>query len=249
MMRAQFTACFVVGMVALLAIPAVSGTTIFVPSEYENVEAPDGAAGTEPGGIGYPTGYRMQIIVDAGQFASLPASLRTMTGYFMRPDGLIGTAKSASWPHFTLKMSTTDRTPATLNNIFALNIGSDETVVYDGPVTFSTANSGPIGGPKDFDIAFEFQNPFHYDPSKGSLLIDWTVTGPAAWVGHDAIDGASAISTWVFNSNRFASRANNRGSGTAIYKFTFVPEPTTLVLACFSLLGLIVVGRRSGPKR
>jgi hypothetical protein len=226
-------------LVVLLALvlggQATAETAIVVPNAYENTEAPDGVAG----GSGFQNGYRIQGIFDASVFVSLPGTQQTMTGFYMRPDGLLGTENSTSWPHFTLKMSTTEVTPATLSNEFAANAGEDELIVYDGSITFTTANIGPSGGPKEFDIAYEFQTPFHYDPSQGNLLMDWYVEGPADLVGDDRIDGPTGIVAWVFSEDRNASLGEPAGTGTPVIKFTFVPEPSTLLLL---LLGLSTVG-------
>jgi hypothetical protein len=91
-------------LVVLLALvlggQATAETAIVVPSIYENAEGPDGNAGNSV----FPNGYRFQIVYEASEFALLPTSQQTMTGYFMRPDGFLGSAKSVSWPHYTLRM-------------------------------------------------------------------------------------------------------------------------------------------------
>jgi hypothetical protein len=64
-----------------------------------------------------------------------------------------------------------------LSPTFADNVGADDLVVHNGPITLSTANTGPDLGPRDFDIIITLINPFLYDPAAGNLLIDFRSTG------------------------------------------------------------------------
>jgi hypothetical protein len=59
-----------------------------------------------------------------------------------------------------------------LSATFANNVGADDTVVFSGPLSLSSAFTGPSAGPKDFDIVITLQTPFLYDPSAGNLLLD-----------------------------------------------------------------------------
>jgi hypothetical protein len=45
-------------------------------------------------------------------------------------------------------------------------------VVKSGSLTLSSAVTGPVGGPKDFDIFIDLDTPFIYDPAGGNLLMD-----------------------------------------------------------------------------
>ncbi|NIP17252.1 MAG: hypothetical protein GWM87_03150, partial [Xanthomonadales bacterium] len=60
--------------------------------------------------------------------------------------------------------------PGSLSLTFADNIGSDNTVVFSGPLTLTSADIG--GPPRDFDIIINLQTPFFYDPGDGNLLLD-----------------------------------------------------------------------------
>jgi hypothetical protein len=73
-------------------------------------------------------------------------------------------------------MSTTSRNPGELGTAFSENVGPDAVVVFQGDLSFSTANTGPDAGPKDFDLVFQLQRPFKYDPTAGNLIFD-VVTG------------------------------------------------------------------------
>ena len=63
-----------------------------------------------------------------------------------------------------------------LTNTYATNIGPDNTVVFSGPVTFTSPGcAGP--GVCPFDMVLKFATPFPYDPSQGSLLLDFEHIG------------------------------------------------------------------------
>lgn len=195
---------------------------IVVPPEYESTEAPDGQASFA---TGFGDGYRLMGVIDASFFASLPTTHRTMTGWYMRPDGVLGNSNSVSWPNLKVTMSTTSATAGMMSNEFDENVAPDATVVYDGPIAFTTANLGPTGGPREFDIAFEFETPFHYDPSAGNLLMDWDVGGPAGWVGDDRVDVDPRFQ-WISNTSRHSPVANAVDTGTAVMSFAFGPTLT-----------------------
>ena len=152
---------------------------IVYPPELENVEAPDGG----PGGSS-ADGFRTQWLVPHESFSALPATDHRLTGFNWRPDGILGQADRVTWSNLTIHVSSTSE--ESLSDVFADNTGPDETLVYNGPITQSTMNTGPVGGPKDFDIAFPFQEPFVFDPASGhNLLIDLAVEGPWRWLGTD----------------------------------------------------------------
>ncbi|MCA9167834.1 MAG: hypothetical protein KDB23_09210 [Planctomycetales bacterium] len=64
-------------------------------------------------------------------------------------------------------------------------------MVYHGDWSTTTQGRGPDGGPKEFDIRMEFQQPFHYDPSHGNLLYDFR-TGTAAPLVLDIVPCANS---------------------------------------------------------
>ena len=105
-----------------------------------------------------------------------------------------------------------------------------------------TANIGPAGGPKEFDIAFEFEEPFQYNPADGNLLIDWIVVGPAGWVGDDRVD-TSTISRWISNEDRDATHATDYGTGVTVMSFRFIPEPSTILLTLLLTLIALAITR------
>ena len=40
------------------------------------------------------------------------------------------------------------------------------------------------------------ETPFYYDPTQGSLLMDWDVEGPASWIGSDSVSLTEDPGDW-----------------------------------------------------
>ncbi len=118
------------------------------------------------------TSQRFQQIYAASEFAGLIE----ITGIDFRPDGGLnpsGHAFSSTIDSIQINMSTSNKSVDGLSDTFADNVGADDTVVYaKGSLSLSSADTGPAGGAKDFDIHIQFTTPFLYDPLKGNLLLD-----------------------------------------------------------------------------
>lgn len=114
---------------------------------------------------------RYQQIYDAGEFAVL-SEAQLITQILFRPDRNEGNAFSSTLAHIQINLSTTNVAPDALSTTFADNIGSDETIVFNGTLLLSSANTRVAGRPKDFDIVISLDTPFLYDPSLGNLLLD-----------------------------------------------------------------------------
>ncbi len=68
--------------------------------------------------------------------------------------------------------STTNRSATGLSTTFAENLGTNNTLVFSGPLTWTTANLPGLGNTRQFDYVFPFTTPFLYDPAAGNLLLD-----------------------------------------------------------------------------
>ena len=146
-----------IGFAILLAVCPGSDVTKELRAEVvvvpNSLTAVDGNESRETGGNpGDPV--RFMQIYDASQFAgSGPVRI---TQFAHRPDAQPGAAS----PRF-----------GTLQ-VFASNIGWDNTLVFSGTRAAQTANLTGPGNTKQFDLLFPFTTPFLYDPSAGNLLID-----------------------------------------------------------------------------
>src|SRR6185436_18859456 len=156
----------VTSSVATLTVrPAATNLALVVPNGLENHEAAGGSGAIH-------VRNRDQTVYSSSHFPASPIWIESLA---FRPnvfDGTPGHAFTTSVSNLQINMSTTTKVPDGLSSVFSNNIGTDETVVFSGPITLSSEFSGPAGGPKDFDIIIPLQQPFLYDPSAGNLLVD-----------------------------------------------------------------------------
>ncbi len=198
---------------------------------------------------GFPPSVRFQQVYRASEFAALTEPM-FITRIAFRPDGVSGTAFSAMLPHVQIDLSTTSRTPDDigiltppppfLGNLFSGNIGADNTVVFDGPLVLSSANTGPPGGPKAFDIVIELQRPFLYDPTSGNLLLDVrnfsnisTTFFDAQTAINDSVLHVDAPNVSATLGSRFTSGLDTQ------FEFAAIPEPPTIALFSIGIVALV----------
>ncbi len=207
---------------AILAMTAYSAVgqeiRLISPSEFADTEAPDGVL---PGGSG-----RIQILYEASDFSSL-SKPHWITRFAYRPDGRL-TRPATFISNGIYTMSTTDRGIDDMSLTFSDNIGIGETVVFDrGPVAMISQNIGPAGGPKEFDITFELDTPFLYDPSQGNLLVGIDNLGSGSLPADYVRNLAQSLTTKTIVGPLGGSRADLVFGGV-IAEFTFVPESASL---------------------
>ncbi len=158
-------------MWAALAGGVAHAAVIVVPNTLETTEGntfnafPFSLSGVFP--------PRYQQVFDASEFTSLSGP-EFITQIAFRPDGndRFGSAFTATIPNIQINLSTTSKAPDGLDTLFDNNVGSDDTVVFNGSLPLSSSYTGPLGGPKDFDIVIPLTTPFLYDRSAGNLLLD-----------------------------------------------------------------------------
>ncbi len=117
------------------------------------------------------TSQRYQQAYDSSIFTGYSGDLAIERISF-RPDTALGSAFLATLGDVEISLSSTPRTMAELTTVFDDNVGSDATVIVDGPLTLSSNFTGPVDGPKDFDIHIDLSAPFLYNPAQGNLLMD-----------------------------------------------------------------------------
>jgi hypothetical protein len=119
---------------------------------------------------------RYQQVYAADQFQGL-TGLVTQIAY--RVDEFAGGAFTSNPIDTEIRLSTTTAEPTNLSETFADNIGPDETLVFDGPLTLSSDGTG------SFDITIDVTDTFVYDGT-GNLLVDIKVFGPAVSTQFDS---------------------------------------------------------------
>jgi hypothetical protein len=198
---------------------------------------------------------RYQQVYAASEFSALSGP-SFIAQILFRPDALEGGAFSSTLPNVQVNLSTTTKAPDGLSTTFASNIGADDTIVFGaGPLSLSSAFTGPAGGPKNFDITINLTTPFLYDPASGNLLLDVrnfgggrTTQFNAEFLGGDSVSRAYTVTTSGVND---ASGSTDSLGLVTEFKFApaAVPEPSSVVLfgTCLALTLGILRRRRARP--
>jgi len=169
-------------------ITTLCGQTIVVPPRL--AETDGNTSGQTPNGDA--GGTRNMTIVDAAHFTSLngPAYL---TGFAYRPNGFPGPSGPRTGI-LRIYASTTRKAMSDLSTRFEENLGPDTTLVFDGTLTWDSADLPAGGNTRQFDIHFPFTTPFLYDPAAGNLVIGIHIMeGHGNAYSWDAVSGDPTI--------------------------------------------------------
>jgi hypothetical protein len=174
-----------------------------------------------------PASVRWLHIHDASQFGALSGP-SFLTQFAYRPDRILGQSGPRS---FTVRIyaSTTSRSVGGISTTFAENIGTNNTLVFDGTLTVTTANLPGPGNTRQFDYVFPFTTPFLYDPAAGNLVLDLQIEANGSAVTFDTVSGDSAIGRVFASSPSTATIGDIRFSHPT--QFTFEPPPRATIRA------------------
>ena len=181
---------------------------------------------------------RLQMF-DPSFFEAYPDGM-VITGIAFRRDGgpLRGSV-DAFYPEVEVRLSTSPRLPSEGTRWFEDNIGPDETLVFDGPVSWKTPYTP--GQVHPFDLRMPFDRPFTYIPGQGSLAIDIIVHGKARDTA--PVDGESSFRRTMFSvwaGREVAWGQSNFKAMVTELTFEPIPEPGTMALALMGA-GLVVL--------
>jgi hypothetical protein len=223
--------------------PSVSADSVVVPNSLTAAEG-DGAVDAGPN-------IRIQQVYGAADFGGL--GVIQITGLALRPDAASGVPFGPDTiAGLQVRLSTTGKAVDGLSLTFAQNIGPDETTVFNGDWTRSSADSPGPGGTRAFDIILTFMTPFTYDSAQGNLLVDFIDTSPPLATARlfPTVDAHSAMgdSVSAIAGNANDSSGVSLGGTGVVTQFAFVPEPSSCALLGLggSLLASIWRRRRVG---
>jgi hypothetical protein len=222
-------------LVFLAWVAIAQASVVVVPNSLASVEG--GGGNTFPFDSTGPQRY--QQVYSASQFGA--GGLITQLAF--RPDGPLGHTFSVMISNIQIDLSTTAAAPDALSSTFASNVGADDRVVFSGPLSLSSAFTGPAGGPKAFDILVNLMTPFPYNPASGNLLLDvrntsGEPTGMAGLFDSQFTPGDPVSRAFGSIASTTASTLDSEGLVT---QFTIVPEPGTIGLMAIGLF-LVLVG-------
>jgi PEP-CTERM motif len=243
----------VVFLAALVSLgPSVANAAPFFVTVPNNLA--DAVGNTTDGSDGDPVDIRVQVLYGSGQFSSVGGPIWIDQMAWRSSPGEGPTSGSAG--NLDIYLSTSPRFPNLnggaalfMSDVFADNVGPDNTLVYSGLIAFSSPGCDIVGNtPCPWDVIFNFDNPFYYDPAAGRLLVDLhfsSLTGGSGAL--DAVDFETygPIATLVAELDDESGGISTDGDITRFRYQSAVPEPASGSLLLFGSAALGLIRRRN----
>jgi len=239
----------IVSIIVLLAFgwdSTATAITIVSPSANASVEG--NGNNIFPFDIQPPAfdSQRYEQVYGASDFGS---STLLITGLAFRPDAEFGRAFSNTLTDVSIFLMTTRNAPDGLSAVFADNEGADKMLVHSGSLSLSSADIGPPGGPKAFDIIINLTTAFLYNPASGNLLLEvqnFSGGATTAFDGENMFgDPVSRVVTLDVNGvNDTTGSADTFGLVTEFLAVSVVPEPPSIALFGSAALVFAAMRRR-----
>ncbi len=212
---------------ALPAVPVPAQLTLVAPAGYAATEG--NANNSYPWNRGTQS-MRIQFVHDSSNFTAQGIVVPVLIGGLRyRPEAAVASWSGGSWPNVRIEMATCPSDHLDASATFAANLGSDVTVVHQGPVVVQPGTSTG-SGPQPWHVDIALATPFRYDPLAGDLVVDVQLDG-SGWNGTATLAdhvsstaSAPPLATRVFNT---ASPTATTGTVVTSYspvcEFRFVP--------------------------
>ena len=212
---------------------ALAQGVVVVPNGFANVEG--NSSTSDPF---TSSSFRLQMVIDASQFAIPPGASGRINSISFRIDGASSGNVAYSFDGGSLTASTTTRAPDGLSSVFADNVGANPVTVFSGAVAFGNFRLAGAN-PQPFGSRILATTPFWYQPSQGNLLIDIAGAGgftifPGA-LDAQLASGDSVSRVFATSDLSEFGTVDTLGLVTR-FDLTIVPEPSTCALAVLGLL-------------
>jgi hypothetical protein len=171
-----------------------------------------------------PVSMRYQQVYSSNIFTNLESRMVYVTALaFKLPYGANVTVSDMQ-----IKLSTTSKKPGGLSSTFAENIGPDEALVFGPHGTNQFRPSDP-----EAPSPVYLSTPFHYDPARGNLLLDISISalsGPCCFDMSqpylEAFTAPSNLTSRAWSTNVTAALADATDATGLITIFQFSPLPS-----------------------
>jgi PKD repeat protein len=168
-------------LVAVLALAATATAqfNITIPNGYAAVEG--SSSNAFPWGRG-GTGILIQTVYDSSHFTAQGITYPILIqGLKWRPNTNVALVATSFPTPSSIRCSTCPIDQSLVSTTFANQRGADETLCFQGPVTFPAQPA--VVGPTPYGISVPFTTNFLYDPSLGDLNIETDIPIQVGYVG------------------------------------------------------------------
>lgn len=229
---------FKASILTLIALSTIASADIIVPGGYAEVE------GNWENRFPLSGTSRYQQIWEGSTFEGVTGPIE-LTSISFRVDGPTGFGfDGGDVTNAEIRLSTTSATENSLSNLFADNIGADETLVRDTSINalhLSSTAALTDAGTRVFDVTIEFDTSFMYDPTQGALLLDVVAGLANASRFFDGVEHENDGMSRVYSNLPTVGGSHDTGALIAQFNYT-VPAPSALAL--LGLGGLTISRRR-----
>jgi len=185
------------GSTMRLNADCTTDATIVIPNGMAAAEG--STSNAFPWGRG-GAGILMQAVYDSSHFTSQGITYPILIqGLRWRPNTNVALAATTFPTPCSIRLSTSPVDQSAVTTTFANQRGADETLCFQGPVTFPA--QAAVVGPTPFGINVPLTTPFLYDPNNGDLNIETDLPIQTGYVGGTPqldVHGTAALASRVY---------------------------------------------------